>query len=330
MSFMQGFRIMRCFGFWSGQRLSFLCVSGLLNGGTTCVSSGRVLKDVSGGAGFAFRLCLLASLLAAPASARELVRLEHVRYVPHYSNDGDSFHVEHNGTNLLVRLYYADCPESGAGSSTDARRVRDQTRYFGLNSHRDTVHFGKEATKFTREQLEEPFEIWTAFATAPGRSVSRRIYVFVRTAAGDDLATLLVDRGLARAYGVRRETPEGVPASEMAALLQDYESAAMLDRQGIWKGANSRRLIALRAESRREAAELAAISDAIRLPAGKIDVNTASMSELRLLPGIGAVTAERIVAMRPFESPDALLAVPRITPRSITNISPHLKWSGHQ
>jgi len=149
------------------------------------------------------------------------------------SNDGDSFHVTVGGKILLVRLYFVDCPETSAWAKSDARRLSEQMHYFGLPSVVDTVYFGKLATKFTTVALSEPFTLYTAFAGAPGRSSIKRIYGFIETSKGEDLASLLVKNGLARPYGVKRKTPRGIPHDEMAKRLNDLEVAAMLKRNGI-------------------------------------------------------------------------------------------------
>lgn len=281
------------------------------------------LGQIAVGAG----LCLVAAVRADEAATPGgLERWEHVEWVAHPSNDGDSFRVRYAGDDYLLRLYYVDTPETSAGSETDARRVRDQSSYFGLESHRDTVHFGQVAADFTRKALSRPFTVYTVRATAPGRSVSRRIYAFVETADKEDLAALLVERGLARAYGVRRALPDGTLAVDAAEELSDLESAAMLERAGIWAASNAKRLIAARAESRQELAELRHIHATVRFPAGPININTAAVDELEMLPGVGPVTARNILLHRPFSKPEDLLRVPRITELSITNIMPHLTW----
>ncbi len=52
------------------------------------------------------------------------------------------------------------------------------------------------------------------------------------------------------------------------------------------------------------------------LPGQTVDINTAPVEELRLLPGIGEVLAQAIVDYRqtngPFDSPEALMEVPGI------------------
>ena len=102
---------------------------------------------------------------------------------------------------------------------------------------------------------------------------------------------------------------------------------AELDRQGIWAASDAKRLIAARAESRQELAELRTIHASVRFPAGPIDINTADIRELEMLPGVGPVTARNIVDGRPFMGPEDLLRIPRITEQTLTNILPHLTWA---
>ena len=98
-------------------------------------------------------------------------------------------------------LYFVDCPEISAKSKLDARRVREQTRYFGLPDALRTVHFGLEAKAFVENTLSKPFTVHTSFASALGGSAKGRVYGFIVTAEGDDLGSLLVKNGLARTYG---------------------------------------------------------------------------------------------------------------------------------
>jgi competence protein ComEA len=58
--------------------------------------------------------------------------------------------------------------------------------------------------------------------------------------------------------------------------------------------------------------------------AGRIDVNQASVSELRSLPGIGPKMADAIVAGRPFKSVDDLRRVRGIGVKRLEQLRPHL------
>ena len=72
---------------------------------------------------------------------------------------------------------------------------------FGLSGPTRTIHFGNEAKTFTEHVLLKPFTVHTAFASALGRSTKGRVYGFIITADGNDLASLLIKNGLARTHG---------------------------------------------------------------------------------------------------------------------------------
>lgn len=274
-----------------------------------------------------FRTALLLAALTVPAClllAGDLQAYTNATIVPSRYNDGDSFAVLISNRQVTARLYFVDCPETVASDATTARRVRSQTRYFGVTNHQQTIAYGTLAADFTAERLSRPFTLYTAFATAPGRSTAGRIYSFVHTADGKDLGQLLVAGGLARAYGVRRETPDGTPHDEAAARLADLESAAMLAGRGIWAAANPELLVQERAVERREEAELLAIQqrDADSEP---VNVNTASLKELETLPGIGPELATRIVAARPYAAISDLLRVNGIDEVRLRAIEPRAR-----
>lgn len=273
-------------------------------------------------------LMALTLFSAIPASALQAITGCTLIDAP--GNDGDSFRVRtpEDGEHI-VRLYYADCPETTVGTETDARRVRDQTAYFGLPSHAETVAFGQQAADRVREALQEPFTIHTAFAHGGGRSAEGRIYAFVQTADGQDLAESLVREGLARAFGVRRETPEGVHHAEADQRMRDLELAAALGRKGVWARSDPERLIALRAERRAESAQLQEIRDDLRATAAPTgdppNLNAAARDELLLLPGIGSVRAQMIIDHRPYNDFDDLLKIKGIGPATVNTLRRHAR-----
>ncbi len=65
-------------------------------------------------------------------------------------------------------------------------------------------------------------------------------------------------------------------------------------------------------------------------PDGKVDVNRADAATLQEVPGIGPVTAERILSHReehgPFTSEQQLLDVPGIGERTLDRLVDHLRW----
>jgi prefoldin subunit 5/ribosomal protein S13 len=56
-----------------------------------------------------------------------------------------------------------------------------------------------------------------------------------------------------------------------------------------------------------------------------LDINQAEESNLVTIPGIGAATAKRLIAARPFTSLDDLLRVKGVSPEFLSRIRPYLK-----
>lgn len=263
-------------------------------------------------------VCLSSAGAATPA----FERLTGVTLVANPYNDGDSFRVRTaEGEELMLRLYFVDGPETAAATQADARRLREQMRYFGLPDAARTLQFGERAKAFTAEMLAQPFTVHTVRARALGRSADPRLYAFVTTQAGDDLGVLLVTNGLARARGIGRATPAGESRDEHAARLQDMEAAAMLRRIGAWAESDPERIVELRAEQRREDQELGLFRTGQEDGgSGIVDVNNASAAELQTLPGIGPALAPRIIAARPFRTIEDLGRVPGIGPVILANL----------
>jgi competence protein ComEA len=245
--------------------------------------------------------------------------------------DGDSFPVKlPDGKQVTARLYGADCIEWHVNDETLARRLRAQRRYFGIgntdaaSSMKTARDFGKQAAMRTRELLTKPFTIHTAFAGARGNGEKERAYAFVTTAEGKDLATILVDEGLARAFGVTRQLPDGTSGNEYRETLADLELTAAADRKGIWAATDWPHLAADRAEERRESAELQTVLKDSQSTAA-IDPNTATAEELESLPGIGKKLAERILEARansPIRSTNDLQNIKGMTPKLIESLTP--------
>ena len=251
--------------------------------------------------------------------------------------DGDSFPVKlPDGRQVTVRLYGVDCIEWHVSDETLARRLRAQRRYFGIadtdaaSSMKTARDFGKQAALRTRELLAKPFTVHTAFAGARGNGEKERAYAFVTTAEGKDLATVLVDEGLARAFGVTRQLPDGTSGNEYREALADHELTAAAEQKGIWAVTDWTHLAEDRAEERRESAELQTVLKDSQSTTAAIDPNTATAEELQSLPGIGKKLAERIIEARtktPIRSIDDLLAIKGITPKLAETLTPKLRFS---
>lgn len=260
----------------------------------------------------------LALLFTAPfLKASELQRFDECRLVDVVWSDGDSFPVRlPDGSELSVRLYGADTLETRISDSTLARRLRAQRRYFGISDYGGSPQssiqlakeLGMEATKIVQQLLEKPFTVHTSFADGRGSESHKRVYAFVTTHDGQDLATALVRRGLARAFGVYRSTPSGLHQDEYRATLQDAEFVAARRGAGIWNYTDWDAL-----PEERQAQRLEETEDAIAMGRppldGPVSINRATSQELAALPGIGPALAERIIAARPFTTTDELLKV---------------------
>ena len=270
-----------------------------------------------------FAALLFLSLLCV-ASAQELQKFEGCCLVEAGWADGDSFSVAlSDGKEIVLRLYYVDCNETAAATETDQRRVRDQSSYFGVDDHQVTLESGRQAAEEVKKLLSKPFTVHTAFASAPGRSAKPRTYGFVTLSDGRDLGEVLVGEGLARSYGVRRNTPDGLNTEAAEAKMDDLELGAAIARRGIWAKTDPQRLVALREDRRAEDRQL---REAFGTSAGEpIDPNTATVDEIMLLPGVGEVLAERIVEGRPYKSVADLRRVPGVGEKVFARIEDSLQ-----
>lgn len=275
-------------------------------------------------------------LLAAAATAAEPLRpIDGCTLAPTKWADGDSFLVRTpDGVEHTVRLYGADCIEWHVTDESDSRRLRAQRRYFGISNHGGSAQasidaaksFGEKAADRRAALLAKPFTLHTAFADARGDGRHKRIYGFIRTSSGDDLAAALVREGLARAYGVYRETPEGLSKDDWKDELADLELQAAKRSAGVWALTDWERLPEERRAEREEAAELdLALGKEGEPAAGSIDPNTAARDELMRLPGIGEVTANAIIENRDYMAIDDLDRVPGIGPATLERIRPFLR-----
>ncbi len=286
---------------------------------------------------FQFRIfTLLAALVlgTGAAAGQTLTTLKNCKLVPTEWADGDSFAIATaDGTNKTIRLYGADCFEWHVSDESDARRLREQRRYFGMTefggspqaSIQAAKDLGEAAAKDVVAALAQPFTVYTAFADGLGDGRHKRIYAFVTTADGQDLAERLVRLGLARAHGVYRETPAGKSAGEYRAALQDVELQAAKRGVGAWAKTNWERLPGERQAERQESDDLGLATKGAKLrPGAKLNPNTAARDELMKLPGVGEATANRIIEARPFKTAKDLLKVEGIGPKTFARLAPFL------
>jgi DNA uptake protein ComE-like DNA-binding protein len=258
--------------------------------------------------------------------AADLQQFDNCRLVASEANDGDSFIVRAGEREMHLRLYFVDCPESRVSTDADAKRVREQARYFGVTEMIKVLEFGREATKFMEMTLAKPFTVHTAFATALGRSPGGRVYGFVTTSDGRDIAGLLVANGYARVYGVRRPGPQGRAAEEIRRELEGLETQAMKKKAGIWAISDPDEMVKMRALEQREQLEMEQLRKELsgkKEASGPVDLNAASSGELQSVPGVGPVLASSIIAARPFRSVDDLLCVKGVGTKSFEKLRPY-------
>jgi len=257
-------------------------------------------------------------------------------FVPTEWADGDSFRIKTaEGREFTIRLYGVDCIETGPFTPSDARRLRDQRRYFGIAEHGGSARasielaekYGNLATTQVAEWLAQPFIVHTAFADARGDARYERFYAFITLADGRDLGAALVSAGLARAFGVLRAHPDGRSANEYGGSLADLEMQAAVRRKGVWAHTDWDNLPEERRMLREYEEE---IRTTIRRPLVegefRINPNTAARDELMRLPGIAETMAIRIIEGRPYENEKALLKVPGIGQGTLERIRPFIHF----
>jgi competence protein ComEA len=270
-----------------------------------------------------FGLLLPATIFAAT----ELQKFTNVRLLENPSNDGDSFVVQAGQRQMHLRLYFVDCPESVATTDADAKRVREQARYFGITDAKKVFEYGHKAGEFTKKVLARPFTVYTAFSSALGRSPGGRVYAFVITADSKDLGQTLVEVGLGRTHGSKHAGPTGKSTTDIEHMLQKLEAEAMRQRKGIWAATDPAVIDKLRAEQREEDEEVKSLlkeSSGKKAATGAIELNTATTSELQSISGVGPVLAAKIIDGRPYKKVEDLQRVTGIGPKLFEKIRPYV------
>jgi len=260
------------------------------------------------------------------------VTLDNCQLVPNKANDGDSFHIRANETEYLVRLYFVDAPET---ANLGPARLIEQAEYFGV-SVPQVIEIGRDAKKFVDVKLSEPFTVITRLAEGLGRSKIQRVYGLVRTKDGD-LGEQLITNGLARIHGVHPAMPDGSSGEDEIQKLAQLERDAKQRKLGGWAISSSRLSTDSASNSsvvkRTENPAIASSSPGEgkkshgkeNIEPGKVDINTATDKELRMIPGIGHVMAGRIIAARPFHSADDLRRVNGIGDKKYAQIRPYFQ-----
>ncbi len=173
-------------------------------------------------------LAIGAAWATTPPAAKPFERFDGCVPEPDEWTDGDSFRVRlPDGRLETFRLYFVDTTES----RSRGKRSDEQATYFGL-TREGGIQLGQEAKAFTARALAKPFTVLTRWRQVFGPT---RYYAFVLTAEGEDLAELLVRRGLARIYGTRTPRPDGRDSRQYLARLTELEQIAKVEHIGGWK-----------------------------------------------------------------------------------------------
>jgi competence protein ComEA len=294
--------------------------------------------------------------LGARDGSKDWIVLNNCRLIANPANDGDSFHASAGAKEYIFRLYLVDAPETD--EMTPGRLV-EQAKYFGI-SVPQAIEVGQAAKEFTREKLSQPFIAFTHMSDALGHGRLERFYAFVQTKEGD-LGEQLVRNGLARIYGFRAVPPGLRNLRVEMEKLQQLENEARLEKIGGWgvgvgrlnvraqkpapysvfaaeRNARPRATPPANVFSRTSATPVptgstpaiiqphaATSHPKATTPLGKIDINTATEKELMTVPGIGRVTATRIITVRPFKSADDLKRVSGIGDKKYEQIRPYFQ-----
>jgi competence protein ComEA len=290
------------------------------------------------------RAALIAALAIlsplAQAQPKPLESIKGCTFIPTEWADGDSFRIQTpDGEEHTIRLYGADCIELHVTTDSDKRRLRDQRRYFGITEAKDTrtesielaMSLGEKAAEFTAAFLEKPFTIHTRKSSALGDGKFKRIYAFVETEDGKDLATELIRQGLARAFGVSTQGPQGISSERYRDILSDIEFQAAKREKGVWKFTNWDKLPTERETQRIQDEEDEIAQSNTALPADfRINPNHASRDDLEKLPYIGPALAEAIIEEReefPFEEPKDLMRVHKIKQKTLAKFEKYLDFT---
>lgn len=223
--------------------------------------------------------------------------------------DGDSFQIRSGSAVYVIRLYFADAPETDAGYGT---RIAEQAAYFGVTE--DVVLRGGAAAKeFAAKFLGRPFRVITRKQVAPGASRAERFYAIIER-DGWRLDAALIEAGLARANSETADFPDAKGGQLRAQQLRSIEQRAAQQRRGLW--AKSQRADRRETLAERLTPRLAKSDGGLPTPR-KVNLNTASAFDLEALPGIGPKTAAEIIRARPLRGFEQLDAVPGIGPKKI-------------
>jgi endonuclease YncB( thermonuclease family) len=286
----------------------------------------------------ALSISILASLAGPSAAlAQKWEKLERCRFLSSGGNDGDSFHVSHDGKTYIFRLYFVDAPEI---SESYPDRVAAQAVYFRLNE-KETLKVGSEAAEFTRKFLDGgTFTVFTCWEDAKGESELPRQYAIIDKGS-ESLIEELIEAGLARIYGMPAQgadSPLGSNADRYVDTLRRLERDAQRAKAGGWRKSSRVDPPVVRDTPpvivNSPTPSIRPLTPSIRpltptIPSSSgplVNVNTASAAQLEAIPGIGPTLSSRLISARPFSGPRDLLRVNGIGEKTLVKLAPYLNF----
>jgi len=116
-------------------------------------------------------------------------------------------------------------------------RVKEQAKAFKIPENK-VIFWGKKAAEFSKNFLSRPFTVYTNFEKAKGASARNRYFAIIKSNDGRLLHEVLLENGLARAYGKSVDWPPGSSQRTFAERLQRLERSAKERKLGIWNPQN--------------------------------------------------------------------------------------------
>ncbi len=161
--------------------------------------------------------------------------LSDVRFVQGRHSDGDSIEAMVDGQRYVFRLYFVDTIET---SPTAFERREEQGAYFGDPplTEIEALRLARDASELTRATLSDGFTVHTCWERVNPDSDNPSIRAFVLNASGQDLAEILVSRGLALIKGEKAQVdhPDGRSARQIEEKLVALEESARRQKLGGW------------------------------------------------------------------------------------------------
>jgi len=183
----------------------------------------------------------------------------------------------------------------------------------GRDSIADSLVAAGDSAIADKERRSRPFE--------PGETIDPNV-------AGEEELDRLPGVGAAKAARIVMDREENGPfgsVEDLARVAGIGPGSIERLRPFLRVAAGARGSFRPSRRARAAAAPDAAAPDAA-LSGAAVNLNRATASELRQLPGIGPVTADRIVAYReqhgPFRTPEDLIEVSGIGPRTLERLAP--------